>query len=328
MPEETIKDIGEKELIKRLSYYMPNNQTSDDCGYLEIKHKKLLINTDLMVENTHFNKNIITAKDIGWKIATTNFSDLISSGCDEIIGINIGLILKPDTKWKWIKDLYDGINEALKTYGGSIIGGDCSRGDTKSISLTAIGKQGPLLLRRYSCEPGEILFTSGPHGLSKLGYLVKNDKNMKNKLAIPTELIESAINAFSRPKPKLQTLKNIVNSKKESNKNQVGCTDSSDGLYQALLDLSYESKCNAVIDYNKLPKDENWPKGKNWDEYYLFGGEDYEILFSLPREWANNLLKIDNNVKEIGFLEKGNGTIKIENCPYDDLLSTKPFRHF
>ena len=77
---------------------MPKNQTKDDCASLSIAHENLLINTDLMVEDTHFNDNIIHPKDLGWKSVTTNYSDLISSGCMEFIGINIGLIINPETK--------------------------------------------------------------------------------------------------------------------------------------------------------------------------------------------------------------------------------------
>ena len=116
MHKEIIKDIGEKELIKRIAKYMPINQTSDDCAFLETESEDLLINTDLMVENTHFNHKIISPRDIGWKAVTTNYSDLISSGCIEFIGINIGLVLTPYTEWQWVHELYEGFNEALNHF--------------------------------------------------------------------------------------------------------------------------------------------------------------------------------------------------------------------
>ena len=328
MHKEILKDIGEKELIRRIGEYMPSNQTSDDCAFVKAKRKDLLLNTDLMVENTHFCEKTLSAKDIGWKITTTNFSDLISSGCDEIIGINIGLILQPTTEWQWVKDVYEGINEALTIFGGSIIGGDCSRGDKKSISITAIGKQGELYLRRYACEPGEVLLTSGIHGMSKLGFLLKSGAELDESLYSHKELIKKAIQAFCRPEPKIKTLKNIINAKTKKDKNMIGCTDSSDGLFQAIADLSLESKCNAIIDFNKLPKSNNWPSGQSWDEHYFYGGEDYEILFSLPREWANTLLRIDPSVKEIGYFDKGNGAIEIKNCPHTNFYSNKIYNHF
>ena len=72
MHKEKLKDIGEKELIRRVAKYMPANQVSDDCALIETKREDLLINTDLMVENTHFNYKIISPRDIGWKAITVN----------------------------------------------------------------------------------------------------------------------------------------------------------------------------------------------------------------------------------------------------------------
>ena len=93
MHKELLKDIGEKELIKRLAKFMPKNQVSDDCAFVKTKNDNLLINTDSLVENVHFNDETISALDVGWKAVSSNFSDLISSGCNKIIGVNIGLSL-------------------------------------------------------------------------------------------------------------------------------------------------------------------------------------------------------------------------------------------
>ena len=179
MHNEIIKDIGEKELIRRIAEYMPTNQTSDDCAFIKTNREDLLINTDLMVENTHFNYKIISPKDLGWKAITTNYSDLVSSGCIEFVGVNIGLVLTPNTEWKWVNELYEGFSEALNKFGGSILGGDCSRGENKMISITAIGLQSKLKLRRNACKPGEIILTTGIHGLSKLGLLIKENQIKK-----------------------------------------------------------------------------------------------------------------------------------------------------
>ena len=85
MHKELLKNIGEKELIKRLARFMPKNQVSDDCAFIKTKNKNLLINTDSLVENVHFNDDTISALDIGWKTVACNVSDLISSGCSNII---------------------------------------------------------------------------------------------------------------------------------------------------------------------------------------------------------------------------------------------------
>ena len=72
MHKELLEDIGEKELIKRLAKFMPKNQISDDCAFIKSKNKNLLINTDSLVENIHFNDDTISALDIGWKAVACN----------------------------------------------------------------------------------------------------------------------------------------------------------------------------------------------------------------------------------------------------------------
>ena len=315
MDNKRIKDLGEKELIIRLSKYMPKNQTKDDCASLSIAHKNLLINTDLMVEDTHFNDKIIHPKDLGWKSVTTNYSDLISSGCVEFIGINIGLIINPETKWYWIKEFYEGAYEALNCYGGVILGGDCSKGIKNAISITAIGIQGKLNLRRYSSRPDEIIITTGNHGLSKLGYLLKTNKINKDKSKLNKELINQSLNSFQRPKPKRDFLQNIIKSRFSTDQVEIGCTDSSDGFYQAISDLAATSNCKAIIDYEKLPKYKSWPNGNIWDEYYFYGGEDYELIFSLPKDWAERYLNLDRTSYEIGKFIKGLPSVEVINSP-------------
>ena len=328
MHKEKIKDIGEKELIRRVAKYMPPNQTSDDCACIKTKKGDLLINTDLMIENTHFNQTILAPRDIGWKAVTTNYSDLISSGCTEFIGINIGLVLNSNTEWEWVKELYEGFSEALNKFGGSILGGDSSRGENIMISITAIGSQSKLKLRRNACKPGEILLTSGYHGLSKLGLQIKTNQIKKEDLQLSKKLVDLSINAFCRPTPRYEILKKILHSSEFFIKKEIGCTDSSDGFYQAIFDLSKESECKAVIDYNKIPKNDLWPIGERWDHFYFYGGEDYELIFSLPREWASKLIQMDNKITEIGYFTKGSPNVEIKNYPNKNNLDNKSYSHF
>ena len=326
MDDERIEDLGEKELINRISKYMPENQIKDDCASLSITNQNLLINTDLMVEDTHFNEQTIHPRDLGWKSVTTNYSDLISSGCKKFIGINIGLILNPKTKWAWIKDFYEGTYEALNYYGGVILGGDCSKGIKNAISINAIGSQGVLNLRRYFSKPEDIIITTGSHGLSKLGYLLKTNKIDKDINKLTTNLITQSLDAFNRPKPRKNFLRNIIKSQSNADLIEIGCTDSSDGFYQAINDLAITSKCKAIIDYKKLPKHINWPKGNIWDNYYFYGGEDYELIFSLPQDWAKRYLSLDSVSYEIGKFVKGSPSVELINCP--NIIEGETFSHF
>ena len=139
MHKETLEDLGEKELINRLGRFMPKNQVLDDCALINTKNDDLLINNDALVENIHFNDLTIYPKDLGWKAVVSNISDLLSSGSKKTIGITISLILPSQTEFFWVEELYKGISEALKKYGGIILGGDCSKGKQKPYQLLPLG---------------------------------------------------------------------------------------------------------------------------------------------------------------------------------------------
>ena len=328
MHRELLEDIGEKELIKRLGMFMPANQISDDCALIKTQSKNLLVNNDALVENVHFNDSIISPKDLGWKAVLCNISDLLSSGSEKIIGITIALILPSNTEWRWIEELYKGINQALKQYGGVIIGGDCSLGNEKVISITAIGMQGELELRRDACKPGEIILTTGIHGLSRLGFMIKSQNNLDKNIFLSQRLIKKSIEHFCRPKVDPNFLKNLLITRTSKKITKIGCTDSSDGLFEAVKDLTLASDCKAIINYGEIPKDRDWPDGDEWDNYYFFGGEDYELVFSLPEEWANRLMKLDDNIKKIGYFADGQSSVVFSDPLKNKLLKFRPFKHF
>ena len=328
MHKELLADIGEKELINRLGKFMPKNQTSDDCALIKNTNKNLLVNNDSLVENIHFNDTTICPEDLGWKAVVSNISDLLSSGSKKTIGITISLILPAKTEWVWVEELYKGINKALKKYGGIILGGDCSKGNEKVISITAFGIQGELELRRNACQPGDTILTTGIHGLSKLGFLIQNKINFDNSVSLNERLITKSIKRFCRPQVYPNFLKNLLKTRSNKKINKLGCTDSSDGLFQAVQDLAIASKCKAILNYKKIPKDKDWPKGDKWDEFYFFGGEDYELIFSLPKKWAKNLSKFDKNIYEIGYFTDGEPSIEFNNKNKNKLLQNKPFKHF
>ena len=328
MRKELLDDIGEKELINRLGKFMPKNQTSDDCAFIKTTNENLLVNSDCLVENIHFSDLTICPEDLGWKAVVSNISDLISSGSKKTIGITISLILPAKTEWVWVEELYKGINKALKKYGGIILGGDCSKGNQKTISITALGIQGELKLRRNACSPGEIILTTGIHGLSKLGFMVQNKINFNKNISLSERLISKSIAHFCRPQVYPNFLTNILKTRSNSKITKIGCTDSSDGLLQAVQDLAIASNCKAIINYEKIPKDKDWPEGDKWDEYYFFGGEDYELVFSLPKKWAKKLGRLDENVTEIGYFIKGEPSIEFKDNKKNKLLNNTPFKHF
>ena len=177
-------------------------------------------------------------------------------------------------------------------------------------------------------KPGDLILTTGIHGLSKLGFMIKSKINFDNNITLNQKLINKSIEHFCRPKVNPNFLKNLLKTRSNQKITRIGCTDSSDGLFQAIKDLAIASKCKAIIDYTKIPKDKNWPIGVKWDEYYFFGGEDYELVFSLPKNWANKLSKLDKNITEIVFFTNGRPSVGFKDKDKNDLLNNLPFQHY
>ena len=158
--------------------------------------------------------------------------------------------------------------------------------------------------------------------------MIKSNNNFESNISLTKNLVNKSLKQFCRPKSRPKFLKKLIKTRSNKNYKKIGCTDSSDGLFQALKDLSIESNCKAIIDYEKIPKHRDWPRGDEWDEYCFFGGEDYELVFSLPRKWANNLLIADKSITQIGYFAKGNPSVEIQNLNNDIFLKYKCFSHF
>ena len=108
---ESLDQIGEREILNRLKKFMPIGQIEDDTAQLNPFGKEILINTDVLVDGVHFSNKTTSAEDIGWRAVATNISDLAASGVDQILGITVGLIAPPKTKWEWVNGVYKGINK-------------------------------------------------------------------------------------------------------------------------------------------------------------------------------------------------------------------------
>ncbi len=324
----TIKDIGETELLNRIKRFMRSGQIDDDVSEIPSSKKDLLINTDLLVEEIHFSERISNPKDIGWKCITTNVSDLICSGSEKITSYTVGLVLPPNTQWKWVENLYEGMSQAIQEFGGEIIGGDCSSGATKIISITAIGEKNEPRLHRGNAVPGDYLVSTGCHGLSKLGLALLKSEKLPTQLKLSPGLVQRALNAHRRPYPAIKALRALRASKPELTSWRAAGTDSSDGLLESIRGICKSSNCQAVLSKTSLPKDPDWPKHSNWNEWCLNGGEDYEMVLSLPKEWAIALTKEFELAKIIGFIQKGKPNIFWENFKEIDQNKSEQFQHF
>jgi len=324
----TIKDLGEIELLNRLKKFMRSGQIDDDIAELKSINKNLLINTDLLVENIHFSEKISNAKDIGWKSISANVSDLICSGSVKIISFTVGLVLPPNTNWKWVENLYEGMSEAMQEFGGEIIGGDCSSGEIKMISITAIGEMSQPRLNRANALPGDYIVSTGFHGLSRLGLALLTSEKLPNNIKISPHLCDRAIDVHKRPYPAVKALKSLIDCKPKFTNWRAAGTDSSDGLIESIRGICHSSNCQAVLSKNSILKDPDWPKDSTLNKWVLYGGEDYHLILSMPKKWAKALSKKLTSAQIIGYMKKGKPSIFWDNLEEINTDQSDKFKHF
>ena len=299
----TLAELGEAELLRRLTRFAPPGQLDDDTSTLDPDPRPLLVNTDVLVDELHFSDRTTSPRDVGWRAVATNLSDLAASGAIAVDGITVALVAPGDTHWSWVEDLYRGISEALSCYGGILLGGDCSAGRQRLISITALGRLGPLRLHRGDARPGDWLVTSGAHGLSRLGLaLLQRDAALDANVALTESLQQQAISQHRRPIPRLDALNTLLKNKPEELPWRAAGTDSSDGLLAAVQAICHTSECGAELRREGLPRAANWPEGALWDHWCLNGGEDFELVLALPPSWAQTWLDHQPHSRHIGWI--------------------------
>ena len=322
----TLAELTEAELLNRLARFAPPDQLSDDTATLPADPRPLLINTDVLADGIHFSDATTTAMDVGWRAVAANLSDLAASGAVAIEGITVALVAPGCTSWDWVDGVYQGIRAALDQYGGILLGGDCSRGEQRLLSITALGRLGPLRLHCNAARPGDVLVTSGPHGLSRLGLALLQDDPSLRDIALNPSLRDEAIAKHRHPTPRLDEVQQLLACKPEHLPWRAGGTDSSDGLLSAVAGLCSSSGCGAMLQKEQLPVAEGWPEGSPWTDWCLAGGEDFELVLSLPEAWADVWQRCVPESQRIGWINAEAGVIRWahNNAPLD----AKGFDHF
>ena len=321
-PPETLADLGEWELIRRLGAFAPPGQFADDAALLDLAGDsagQLVINTDVLVEGIHFSDATTGAADVGWRAAAANLSDLAAMGCTAVVGITVGLVAPASTPWNWVEGVYGGLTAALGHFGGTLLGGDCSGGGQRLLAVTAIGRLdaagGPI--RRGDGRPGDLLVCSGPHGLSRLGLALlqggqgetaaghsgaAEDSDLAD---LDPALEQRANRAHRRPVPRFDAVQALIGCRPSDLNWRLGGCDSSDGLAAAVAAIARGSGCAARLERRALPLDPamaGLPEAQAW---CLGGGEDFELVLALEPAWAQTLLEVLPGSSRIGELVTG-----------------------
>ncbi|QBF82169.1 thiamine-phosphate kinase [Shewanella maritima] len=273
----------------------------DDCAIvLPAEGKSLAISCDTLVENVHFLSEI-PASALGYKSLAVNLSDLASMGA-EPAWMTLALTM-PEVNEEWLTQFSQGLFEAAEYYGVSLVGGDTTRGPL-SITVTIHG-QVPhgKALTRAGANNGDWIYVTGTLGDSALGLDI-----LLGKQEVSSDYKGYLINRHYNPTPRVlagQALRSLASS----------AIDLSDGLISDIQHILKASSVGAIIDVDAIPLSTSMLESVDKDKalsYALTGGEDYELLFTVPEAQRGAI--------DTALLHAGVKFVKIgQICPGDKL---------
>lgn len=300
--------MKEKEFITIIKNTLNSPYIGDDCAYL--KDLGIVVTQDSLVEDIHFSTKFISAFDLGFKAVMVNVSDVVASGAEPKY-LTVSLSLPSNVKEDFVEEFYNGCKKACGN-DVQIVGGDITGSEKIYVSICAIGKTlGRNISSRKNAKIGQKVIVSGIHGSSSAGLkLLLEGKNS------PEKFIKSHIN----PVAQVEFGKNISTTVKEP----YAMMDTSDGLMDGLSTIANESGVLLDIDFDKIPHEKDIEQFENWQDLVLFGGEDYQILATVPQNFQGGF--------EIGVVKEGLGVNlklrdKITHYSKQD-VEEKVFNHF
>jgi thiamine-monophosphate kinase len=312
--DPSLAELGEWRLIERLAAFAPAGQFLDDAALLTARGT-LVVNTDVLVDGVHFSDATTAGFDVGWRSAAANLSDLAAMGCCGARGVTVGLVAPGQTRWSWVEAVYSGLKACLEGHGGVLLGGDCSSGQQRVLAVTALGElpgdgSEPLAIRRQDGRAGDLLVSSGAHGLSALGLALLQSSPSVEHALLEEPLTQRAITCHQRPCPRFDAVRHLHNSRPVATRWRVGGTDSSDGLLAAATAIARASGCRAILNRQQLPLHPAMAWVPQAEDWCLNGGEDFELVLALEASWAEALVAELPGSSLIGWLEKADSATR------------------
>jgi thiamine-monophosphate kinase len=316
-------EISENKLISKIKKFEEKSDTvlrgiGDDGAVVKLSQGSYVLVQDAMVEHVHFEFSFVDPYDVGKKAVYVNISDILSMGALPLYFlVTIGITSKMTSKD--ITRLYRGMGQAAKEFGAIMIGGDTT--EAKNDFFIDVSMMGKIITKGYlgrdKAKEGDVIAVTGSLGESAYGlHIFLEGKDRKN--------VKRFLKRYASPKPPYPVWKEIV--KHDITKAMM---DISDGLLIDLGRMMTESRTGAVIDLERLPIPSMLRKN-NKEMLALSGGEDYQFLFTFPK---NNLGKVQRIIAQghpvsiIGEVIPGKG-VKVLSKGKALEVSVKGYEHF
>ena len=311
-----ISRLGEFGLIERLTKDFPLRNVSsrlgagDDAAILNFGGEDVLVTTDLLIEGVHFDLRYVPLKHLGYKAAIVNFSDVYAmNGTPRQITVSLGISSRFTVEH--IEELYAGIRLACEVYGVDLVGGDTSASVTGLvISVTCIGEaKADEVVRRSGAKPTDLICVSGDLGAAYMGLQLLERENkvaagsgrdFQPDFAGKEYILERQLKPEAR--------KDIVAILREKGILPTAMMDVSDGLSSELLHICKASNVGCRVYEDRIPIDYQTAVmaeefNMNLVTAAMNGGEDYELLFTVPLTDKEKIETI-NGVRMIGYVTK------------------------
>ena len=321
-----VRDTGEFELIEALANTLADGNQAlidsltqrgfrlrlsigDDAAAWEAPSGTTVLTTDTMVEAVHFDLEHIDWRDLGWKSLAANLSDIAAMGCLPTFS-TVTLGLRGDLPVDGLVEMYEGMQDACRRYGGAVVGGDVVRSPVffATVAMEGAAEVGvdglPLkLLTRSSASPGDQIAVTGHLGCSGGGL-----RMMTQRLQFDEATSRHLKHAHNRPEPRVPQGAALAG---------VGANaaiDVSDGLVDDLQKLCKASGVGAVVQSHLVPVDGPLKTAypDDWLALGLGGGEDYELLFTASADVIDRAIEVlDMPTTVIGHIPDETGEVTV-----------------
>lgn len=312
--ETEISSLGEFGLINRLTENLPklNDSTltavGDDAAVMSYgNNREVLVSTDMLLEGVHFDLTYVPLKHLGYKAAVVNFSDIYAmNGTPRQLVVGLGISKRFTVEH--LEALYAGLRLACEVYGVDLVGGDTTSSRSGLvIAATVIGDaETGTVVHRSGAKPTDLICVSGDLGAAYMGLQVlerekaasAGEKDFTPDFAGKEYLVERQLKPEAR--------KDIIVALREAGILPTSMIDVSDGLSSELIHLCKASNTGCRVYEDRIPIDYQTAVmaeelNMNLVTAAMNGGEDYELLFTVPLTAHEAVSKL-KGVRVIGHM--------------------------
>lgn len=308
-----ISSLGEFGLIEHLTKNIELQNASsvlgvgDDAAIIDHFGKQTVVTNDLLIEGVHFDLSYTPLKHLGYKSVIVNLSDIYAmNAIPTQITLSIGISNRFSVEA--LDEFYEGVYLACQKYGVDLIGGDTTSSQKGLIiSVTAIGEVTPdKFVKRSTAQKGDLICVSGDLGAAYVGllFLERERKIFQESPGVQPDLENETYVIGRLLKPEAR--KDIIEFLSAEEILPTAMIDISDGLSSEILHICKQSHLGCVLYEEKIPINENMKKAAFKFEIdptacALSGGEDYELLFTIPQSEYDKLV-LNEQISVVGYM--------------------------